>query len=539
MNLFTARDGHRVDIFRVRSVPKFIRMLYRMGALGFALLASSAWASDVCQVPQEGAQITKVAKQDCETKAITAYEQPELSVSDLIMGPTPQMPGMPIKKALQPAFGLNDQIDCVYFPRPQGGHSLKFRCYRTDDKGAIFNDAGEVTPAHFVAPFAVNRSEKMKVKLEEVLFSDADLHQPIVNSDGRGESADILKVRVGHDTKRDRENHTTVAAGRLFWALGYPAEPAYIVRSVQCVNCPAKLGGIEEPQFASGAGKVSSFELPSIERKFPGKRITAGGEAAPGIMELLFNKNKLDQDRWTWQGLADRYADWSEARKDDFEGLVLATTLVQALHQSDGTQNELVCAEGAMDDKTRECAQPIAIVHDLGGSFGSRDQSYDGVGRGIVKDVSRELLRLVKVRLGLAPRGSFSAYARQSIFRSNSLDPKVCRDAGVCALDIAAGKLRSVSERGRAQFSGRLRKIADDRAKVRAIFQGARFDQVDPEQRLFLEAQGLSGSEIDDAILEQWTDEFTRKAHEILDADCSGSEQSMRRVNISAEHATQ
>ena len=81
---------------------------------------------------------------------------------------------------------------------------------------------------------------------------------------------DIVKVKYG---RKNGEVYAEVAATRLFWALGFGADRMYPVQ-VTCRNCPI------EPWYWSTEKRVDekTFEIASIERRLPGKRIeTQGG----------------------------------------------------------------------------------------------------------------------------------------------------------------------------------------------------------------------------------------------------------------------
>ena len=72
---------------------------------------------------------------------------------------------------------------------------------------------------------------------------------------------DELKVKYGGD---NGEVYAEVAASRLLWALGFPADAMYSVRVV-CRGCPEKVGGIRR----ENGDRI--LDPAAVERKFPGR----------------------------------------------------------------------------------------------------------------------------------------------------------------------------------------------------------------------------------------------------------------------------
>ena len=87
---------------------------------------------------------------------------------------------------------------------------------------------------------------------------------------------DEVKVKFGRD---NGEVYAEVAATRLFWALGFPADRMYPVK-VRCEGCP------EEPGMPREKDKTVLFDPASIERKFKGHELLASGEAGWAWPEL-------------------------------------------------------------------------------------------------------------------------------------------------------------------------------------------------------------------------------------------------------------
>ena len=100
------------------------------------------------------------------------------------------------------------------------GKSLKFWCHRTDGAGRYYNDRRELTAAAMSADgFLVDAGGQL-----------------MRYADGQPQRAEVIKVKYTNGGNRGREVYTEVAAGRFFWALGFPADRMFPVR-VWCDGC--------------------------------------------------------------------------------------------------------------------------------------------------------------------------------------------------------------------------------------------------------------------------------------------------------------
>jgi hypothetical protein len=171
-------------------------------------------------------------------------------------------------------------------------------------------------------------------------------HSPKFNCEIAG--SDKVKVKYGRD---NGEVYAEVAATRLFWALGFAADREYPVRIV-CRRCPANLHG--QP---SGRG---TFEFPVaiIERKVAGREIAL-----------------RDRVGWTWPelDLVDEKA--GGAPRSQLDALKLLAVLVQHT-DSKSEQQRLICVgeEHGKEKETDGCARPVAMVNDLGLTFGRANE---------------------------------------------------------------------------------------------------------------------------------------------------------------------
>ena len=161
-------------------------------------------------------------------------------------------------------------------------------------------------------------------------------------------SGEVIKVKYN----RNPEIHAEVAATRLLERLGYPADRMDIVRRVRCYGCPrypfftmqllalvSATDLIGERGLARG---YTDFEWVAVERKFP----------APAL--------ETDTVKgWAWFELES--LSLPPAERD-----ALRLLAVFLAHWDNKVDNQrLVCLDG-----TPACATAVAMIHDLGATFG-------------------------------------------------------------------------------------------------------------------------------------------------------------------------
>jgi hypothetical protein len=174
---------------------------------------------------------------------------------------------------------------------------------------------------------------------------------------GNGET---LKVKYGEP---NGEVPAEIASTRLLAALGFPTDRMYRVHSVKCHGCPIlpqqalqclEKGG-PKAICMEGATETSmnTFEHAAIERSFDGKKIEA----------------EEDQG-WSWYELEkiDPRAGGSPLAHVDALRLV---ALILAHWDNKGPNQRLVCPDGR-EGTDGACAAPLAIVQDLGATFGPK-----------------------------------------------------------------------------------------------------------------------------------------------------------------------
>jgi hypothetical protein len=175
-------------------------------------------------------------------------------------------------------------------------------------------------------------------------------------ADGR-----TVKVKYG---KANQELYAEVAATRLVSALGFAADRMYVVQKVQCSGCPRfpfrslrcmASTGLKWPCFPAGVDfeNARTFDPVVIERRLEGRRL----EGFP------------DQG-WAWYEL-DRI-DPARGGSSRVEVDAMKLLAVFLAHWDNKAENQrLICPPGA-DLPDGGCARPIAMMQDLGATFGPK-----------------------------------------------------------------------------------------------------------------------------------------------------------------------
>jgi hypothetical protein len=170
---------------------------------------------------------------------------------------------------------------------------------------------------------------------------------------------EIVKVKYGPG---NAELHAEAAATRLLSALGFGADRMYVVSRVRCAGCPPMpfqalqcfaRTGLKWPCFAGGLDytRSSEFEPAVIERRMEGRKI----ESVP-------------DEGWAWYEL-DRI-DPARGGASDAEVDAFRLVAVILAHWDNKAENQrLICPPGA-DLTNGSCSSPIAIIQDLGATFG-------------------------------------------------------------------------------------------------------------------------------------------------------------------------
>lgn len=167
-------------------------------------------------------------------------------------------------------------------------------------------------------------------------------------------------IRVKYGTQNP-ELPAETAASRLMWALGFPVDHIFRVHSVRCFGCPddpfsalqcLEAGGTRDRCLAGAqADRAVIFDQPTIERRKEGHVI----ESVP-------------QQGWSWFELDRIDPHLGGAPRRDVDALRLMAVLL-AHWDNKGPNQRLLCPPG-VPFSDGVCAAPLAMIQDLGATFG-------------------------------------------------------------------------------------------------------------------------------------------------------------------------
>jgi hypothetical protein len=170
---------------------------------------------------------------------------------------------------------------------------------------------------------------------------------------------EVLRVKYG---RGNPELNAEIAATRLLSALGFGADHMYVVSKVRCAGCTMfpfqSLKCLDETRlekacFPGGIdySSTTEFDTVSIERRLEGRRL----ESTP------------DQG-WAWYEIDQVDEAAGGSPRTHVDALKLLAVLLA--HWDNKAENQrLLCLPGA-DRPDGGCSKPIAILQDLGASFG-------------------------------------------------------------------------------------------------------------------------------------------------------------------------
>ena len=170
----------------------------------------------------------------------------------------------------------------------------------------------------------------------------------------------IVKIKYGAGNP---ELPAEVAATRLLAALGFTADRMYVVKRVRCAGCPTypfyalrclQRVGIKSACLPGGVDydSVTTFDAAVIERRVPGRKI----EVPPTHVG------------WAWYELHKVDASRGGASRAELDAFRLMAMFLA--HWDNKSENQrLICPPDA-DRPDGSCARPIAILQDVGATFG-------------------------------------------------------------------------------------------------------------------------------------------------------------------------
>jgi len=239
-----------------------------------------------------------------------------------------------------------------------------------------------------------------------------------------GENGKTFRIKYG------LKAHTTVAASRLLWALGFGAAISTPVKVI-CADCPPDPWNKPTPI----EGKTT-FKEAVVQELKEGKEITIRGKAEVG---------------WSWKkDLPLVSTAVGGATRAQVDALKLIAVLIQQ-GDSKAVQQKLICRPGDYDSNADECRKPYMYVYDLGNTFGS-----DG--------------------LKVHPL-NFERWKHKSVFT----DQTSC--IGNLRQDIGNGRdgltFPKISEEGRLFLADLLTQFIANRSRVVAMFEVAHMKMAD------------------------------------------------------------
>ena len=252
-------------------------------------------------------------------------------------------------------------------------------------------------------------------------------------------SGETIKIKYGEGNP---ELNAEVASTRLLSALGFAADRMFVVRRVKCAGCPPYpfqalrcLDRIDMKTACFPGGldyeRVVDFDAAVVERRIEGRVIEATEDQGWGWYELT----RIDPAR----------GGSSRAEVDAFR---LMAVFLAHWDNKDANQR-LICPAGK-DGAAGSCAAPIAIMQDLGATFGPTKVDLHNWRQGrIWKDAATCLVSMEHLPWG----GGTFPEAR-------------------------------ISEAGRQHLLGLLRQLSD--SQIRDLFESSgitKLDQVNAESR--------------------------------------------------------
>jgi len=440
--------------------PLFVFSILVFGASGAFAQTSG------CDVPDN---MKKEQKLPCVKASSILLSQPTLTETQLADGPDfdPAQPDATRFKFFTEA----DTIRCYFRPhyafQKVPGDSMKFQCWQMTPDGAFFSKKGEKIQVDGVK--VVVEADKSGEKSASLYPSDDTQNQHEIKADRV--KVKYLKPPYPNHDPRFNEVFTAVAATRIMWVLGFPADNVYSAGAAACIGCgPDPFGNKLADNRASLKDTPDSFKIVNVEREL------ALDQIAPE-----------DDETWSWDDTARFYADgeWTHQQKVEFDAYRLALGLIH-YHNALPQQNRVVCAEweGGASGATRHCRKPMIYVHDMGSTFGKKRSAFD--------------------LLGTNPRGSYRAWQPQTVFIHGEK----------CELRATLLGDKQVLKEAQDLMIQRMARL--DRDTVKAIFRTARFQLMDQEQIKRLRGKGSQNAE--EAALDEWTNTFMSRVEEIRGA---------------------
>ena len=170
-------------------------------------------------------------------------------------------------------------------------------------------------------------------------------------------NGDKVKVKYGRD---NAEIYAEVAGSRLLNTLGFPADRMYVVKSVRCYGCP------EDPYL----GMQCLNEGREFDACFRNLDYNAYHDFDYAVIERGVKGRRIETEKtsgWTWFELEKINPAAGGASRAQVDALRLLAIFLG--HWDNKNKNQrLLCLSS--EDKS-QCAHPVAMVQDLGATFGA------------------------------------------------------------------------------------------------------------------------------------------------------------------------
>jgi hypothetical protein len=172
-------------------------------------------------------------------------------------------------------------------------------------------------------------------------------------------SGEAVKIKYGTGNP---ELYAEVAASRLLTALGFGTDRMFVVRRVRCAGCPSfpfqslrclDRTGIKSACFPGGIDyhAVADFDVAVVERKLSGR-----------VIETVENGG------WAWFELDRIDPAHGGASRAEVDALRLIAVFLA--HWDNKAANQRLLCPSEDEGEAGACLRPLAIMQDLGATFG-------------------------------------------------------------------------------------------------------------------------------------------------------------------------
>lgn len=165
----------------------------------------------------------------------------------------------------------------------------------------------------------------------------------------------VVRVKYGAGNP---EVFTEVIATRLLTALGFPADRMFVVAAVRCAGCPAE--PFEALQCLGRSGMDAKSCFGDVDD-------SQGITFRDAVIEEPVKGHRIETDKrrgWAWDELAKIDESQGGASRAEVDAFRLLAVFLG--HWDNKAENQrLLCLDGS-----KRCEQPLAMIQDLGATFG-------------------------------------------------------------------------------------------------------------------------------------------------------------------------